>query len=70
MSASGSADGGDTDTRLTASAQNEPPVRRHGTRLQRCLSETGERRIVVYQPCDGCWMDVARDDVRELSEMR
>jgi len=70
MSASGSKDGGDIDSRFRTGERQEPPVRRHGTSLQKCLSETGEKRLVVYQPRDGCWIDVAHDDVLELSEMR
>ncbi len=56
-------------TGLPTETRQEPAPRRHETRLQRCLTETGERRIVVYQPKDGCWIDAAEDDVLELSEM-
>lgn len=71
MSASGSADGGDVRRPDGALEPEEPPVRRHGTRLVNCVSETGERRVVVYEACeDKSWIDAACEDVRKLSEMR
>lgn len=68
MSASGTADGGDKVPDEPRSG--EPPVRRHGTNLVRCVSETGEKRVVVHQSEDGRWIDAAQDDVSDLSEMR
>lgn len=71
MSASGSADGGDTSRPSHVLEREEPPVRRHGTRLVNCVSETGEKRVVVYEVRqDERWIDAAGDDVSELSEMR
>ena len=69
MSASGRADDGD-GLLTKGSEAREPPVRRHGTRLVRCVSETGEKRVVLHALDDGGWIDAARDDVSELSEMR
>jgi len=72
MSASGSTSGG-SDGPKDAAVSDEPPVRRHGTRMVKCVSETGEKRVVVYetgQEENKSWIDVDSDDVSDLSEMR
>jgi hypothetical protein len=69
MSASGSADGGDSRPGKVLRVE-EPPTRRHGTRLVRCMSEKGEKRVVLHGNRDEGWIDAASDDVWDLSEMR
>lgn len=70
MSASGGEAGGDNDHRLNGGSK-EPPEKKHGTRLQWCMSEEGEERLVVYQPeHDDRWIDAASGIVSELEEMR
>jgi len=41
--------------------------------MVKCVSETGEKRVVVYetgQEENKSWIDVDSDDVSDLSEMR
>ena len=69
MSASGGESGDSADQRWSGS--EEPPERKHGTRLEWCMSEEGEERLVVYQPeHDDRWIDAAGDDVSDLEGMR
>jgi hypothetical protein len=73
MSASGSADAGDANRPADAPEREEPPVRKHRTRIVNCVSETGERRVLVYetdQEENRSWIDASVGDVRKLSEMR
>jgi hypothetical protein len=71
MSASGGEAGGDSNDHRLNGGPEEPPERKHGTRLQWCMSEEGEERLVVYQPeHDDRWVDAASDIVSELEEMR
>lgn len=71
MSASGGESGGDSNDQRWKGGSEEPPERKHGTRLEWCMSEEGEKRLVVYQPeRDDCWIDVSGEVVSELEEMR
>lgn len=79
MSASGGESGGDPGSDTGADPWKDngdgepegPPVRKHGTNLEWCMSEEGEERLVVYQPRhDERWIDAAGDDVSDLEEMR
>ena len=70
MSASGG-ESGDSSDQLWKDGSEEPPERKHGTRLEWCMSEEGEERLVVYQPeHDDRWIDAAVNVVSELEEMR
>jgi len=71
MSASGGESGGESNDQRWKGGSEEPPERKHETRLEWCMSEEGEERLVVYQPKhDDRWIDAASDVVSELEEMR
>lgn len=53
------------------SGPRDPPWRLHKTSQVRCVSEEGEKRIVVYESGDsGRWIDIAEDYVVETERVR
>jgi hypothetical protein len=49
----------------------EPPQRLHRIKSVRCVSETGEKRLVVYEPDkSGRWIDAPLRDVVRTESLR